>query len=131
MQRLFVQNQLIKDTVIELSKEDNHYMLNVLRKKQQDKIRVFNDQDGEWECEIIKIAHKKVFINVIALIKKYQKQDIYSILAFSMLKKKYNNIIIEKATELNVCKIYPIITERTITKNIHLNKVLRIAKIEK
>ena len=50
------------------------------------------------------------------------------ILAFSLLKRQNNHLVIQKATELNVKEIYPIITDRTIVKNTNLDKLALVAK---
>ena len=40
----------------------------------------------------------------------------------------FNSLIIQKATELNVREIYPLITDRTIVKNINIDKLNIVAK---
>ena len=57
--RLYVKQDLNKGSQIILSKEQAHYLRNVLRLSEGDNIALFNGRDGEWKTEIINIDKKK------------------------------------------------------------------------
>ena len=56
--RLYVKQDLNKGSQIILSKEQAHYLRNVLRLREGDNIALFNGRDGEWKTKIIDIDKK-------------------------------------------------------------------------
>ena len=56
--RLHQKNKLIIKQNIFLETKQSHYLLNVMRKKINDKILIFNQFDGEFLAEIILIKKK-------------------------------------------------------------------------
>ena len=125
--RLFIPDQISETETIQLQKADAHYLLNVMKVKNQEKIRIFNEHDGEW-VSIVNITSKNsAFLTPVNNIKKGGGTS-KVILAFSLLKRNNTSLVIQKATELNVREIFPIITERTIVRDAHIEKLHLIAK---
>ena len=60
--RLFVKQDLREGSQIILSKEQVHYLRNVLRLREGDNIALFNGRDGEWETKIVSIDKKNVHV---------------------------------------------------------------------
>ena len=85
----------------------------------------FNDS-GEWEAKIIEI--KKGIVNFIIVKKLKNSENNSEIwLAFTPIKLNYLNFMIQKATELGVTKFIPILSERTMVRDLNserLNKVI-------
>ena len=50
--RLYVELPLTAGATVLLSREQAHYVTNVMRLKQGDRLRLFNGRDGEWLCSI-------------------------------------------------------------------------------
>ncbi len=101
--------------------KDVHYLKNVLRLKEKNKIRVFNGLNGEWEAIILSRDCKKV--RCIKIRKKQtftEGPKIY----FSLIKSNNLRWLIEKATELGVKELNPMITERTNVRNFNHKKAL-------
>ena len=112
---------------ISLTKEDAHYLMNVMKVKSGDVIRAYNEHDGEWVCKIEVENKRNIFLIP------FEKTDNILckskvILAFALLKRQNNSLIVQKATELNVREIYPLITDRTIVKTINIDKLNIVAK---
>ena len=119
--RLFINKALLTDMKIELSSDEKHYIKNVLRLKQKDKVNVFNGKDGEWETIVEDSLAKKLIC--IKQIKK-QIKECGPTLYFSLIKNHNLRWMIEKVTELGVQKLVPIITDRTNNKNFNDKKAL-------
>ena len=57
--RLFVEQSLVAEELLTLAKDQFHYLRNVLRVHEGDRIGLFNGLDGEWETEITELGKKK------------------------------------------------------------------------
>ena len=124
--RLYVPNQLILRNTTELNIKQTHYLINVMRKKIHDTILVFNEINGEFLAEIKTYNKKLISVEVIKKNRKTEeKTDVWVL--FAPVKKTPTEYIIQKATELGASKIVPVITERTITKNLNLKRFQDIA----
>ncbi len=109
MQRYFA---IDKDLM--LSKEDIYHIKNVMRMKQGNQIEVVWLKQV-YLCKIDSIEDKKINISIIKLINKnYQKTNI--ILVVSLIKEQKFNLLLQKATELGVNTIVPVITDYSIIK---------------
>ena len=122
--RLFHPENIIENTTGLLSKEHTHYVVNVMRLKQGSNLNFFN-KEGEWLSEIIFIERDKVEIKFLNKIKEPLK--ILNIeLAICLVKKTPMEIILQKATELGVSKIIPIISDRTEVKDLNFDRANKI-----
>ena len=110
--RLYVDAAMSAGAALELSKEQAHYLSNVLRKAVGDSVRVFNGESGEWRAEISAISKRAATLSV-----KEQLREPHSCpditLCFAPIRKHRTAFIIEKATELGVRTLQPVITART------------------
>ncbi len=126
MIRLFVEGSLSEKKEIELSVFQAHYLRHVMRLKEGDEISCFNGDDGEWMGSIT-YRKKKVVLKVQKQIQK-QKNLPECILCPALIKKEAMDFIWQKATELGVTQIYPIIAERSVVKNFNQTHVLSVVK---
>lgn len=113
MIRLFVSDDLKADTKISVSEAQRHYLLNVMRCRMGENVSLFNGRDGEWLGEIFELNKKA---GTIALIRqtRLQKKEGTCILCPALIKKENFDWVLQKATELGVGEIWPIITDRTV-----------------
>ena len=106
---------------IEPSKEQVHYLSSVMRLCDGEKILVFNNTSGEFECKICIVSKKDIKLQVIEKIREISYvPDIW--LLFPPLKKDCTDFVVEKATELGVARIVPVITRYTITEKIKIQR---------
>ena len=123
--RLFYKENLSDNLNSNLDKSQSHYISKVMRIKEGESFSLFND-GGEWEAKINKI--KKGIVNFIIVKKLKNSENNSEIwLAFTPIKLNYLNFMIQKATELGVTKFIPILTERTVVRDLNserLNKVI-------
>ena len=123
--RLFYKENLSDNLNSNLDKSQSHYISKVMRIKEGESFSLFND-GGEWEAKINEI--KKGIVNFIIVKKLKNSENNSEIwLAFTPIKLNYLNFMIQKATELGVTKFIPILTERTMVRELNperLNKVI-------
>ncbi len=113
MQRYFVNN--IEKDIINITNSDVHHIRNVMRFKEGDKIEVCNE-GILYEAKIKNISKNSVKCEVVKEIKKETYKSAKITLVTSIIKEQNFDIILQKATEIGVFSIIPIITERTNTK---------------
>lgn len=113
MSRFFSHPNTIKQDVIELSPEEARHICKVMRLGAEDEITVF-DGSKEYLGVIEEASPKKVIIKILSS-RTYSLKDILNItLAIGLPKYKKMDLIIQKATELGVKKIIPLITQRGV-----------------
>lgn len=100
-----------------------HYLKNVLRKSQGDKIRVFNGRDGEWIASISAFSKKSGAAQLDERIKDQPLQVRKVHLFFSPIKKQRMDFLIEKAVELGVTDIYPVLMNRTENRKVNESRM--------
>ena len=124
--RLYFPGKLSLKSPIKLENKQVHYLINVMRKKIDDSILVFNSVNGEFLAKISEIYKNTIIIDIIKKVRDVKiENDIW--LLFAPVKKSPTEYIVQKATELGVSKIIPIITERTIIKKLNLKRMQDIA----
>jgi 16S rRNA (uracil1498-N3)-methyltransferase len=122
--RLFHPENITENTTSLLSKEHTHYIVNVMRLKRGSNINFFN-KEGEWLSEIVFLERDRVEVKFLNKIKESSITSNIE-LAICLVKKTPMEIILQKATELGVNRITPIISERTEVKELNLERAIKI-----
>jgi len=123
--RLYFSKELKANLLSNLSNEQSHYIKNVMRLKPGDIISLFNSTNGEWNVKIVNHNKENTEFKVDKLIKsKKLENDLW--LAFSPIKKNPLDMMIQKTTELGIQKFIPILSERTIVKEINTQRLKKI-----
>lgn len=124
MVRLYIDTHLDTGKLIALQEHQLHYVRNVLRLKIHDLIQLFNEQDGEWQG-MLEICTKSEAVVLIQQCLKAPIVEANITLLFSPLKQEAMHFLIEKATELGVSCLQPIISEFTQIHKINTEKMGR------
>ena len=122
--RLYYPESIVENSTSLLSKQHTHYIVNVMRLKRGSNINFFNKK-GEWLSEIVFLERDRVEIKFLNKIKDSPTASNIE-LAICLVKKAPMEIILQKATELGVSKITPIISERTEVKELNLDRAKKI-----
>ena len=122
--RLFYDKSLSINFSSKLDKSQSHYIYKVMRVGIGQTFSLFN-KNGEWEAKIENYKDQAVDFLVIKKIRSNENnKEIW--LAFAPIKLNYLNLMIQKATELGVTKLIPILTERTIVRKINSARINKI-----
>jgi len=122
--RLYHPENILENSTSLLSKEHTHYLVNVMRAKRGANVNFFN-KNGEWLSEIVFLEKDRVEVKFLSKIK--ENTNTHNIeLAICLVKKNAIEIILQKATELGIKKIIPIISERTEVKEINFERANKI-----
>ena len=122
--RLYYPNSIVENTTGLITKEHTHYIVNVLRLKRGSQINFFNT-NGEWKSEIVYLDKNRVEVKFLEKIKQPSNSSRIN-LAICLVKKNPMENILQKATELGVGKIIPIISERTEIKELNFDRAKKI-----
>ena len=122
--RLYFPDKIQSDLSPHLSKEQTHYLKDVMRLKIGDKLSVFNVL-GEWNAVIECYEKNGTKIKIMEKVRdKNNEKNIW--LAFSPIKQNPLNFVIQKGTELGVQRFIPILSERTIVREINIKRIKKI-----
>ena len=120
--RLYISEPIRADSTLTLTRSQSHYLINVMRMTSGDEFLVFNGIDGEWKGFITDANKKCTTVSVTEqTLPQTNELDIW--LLFAPIKKDRTDFIIEKATELGVSKIIPVITEHTQISRVNIERL--------
>jgi 16S rRNA (uracil1498-N3)-methyltransferase len=121
--RLYVTADLGEGMAISLSEPQSHYLVNVMRAKLGNRVRLFNGRHGEWIAGIETIAKRGVVLKAVAqTAPQVEVPDIW--LVFAPVKKTPADYLAQKATELGARRLQPVFTRRTIVTRINEERLL-------
>ncbi len=103
-------------------------LINVLRLKAGDSIIVADGKLNEAEAEIKKINKHAVILEIIKIYKNQNESARHAILYCGILKKENFELVVQKATEVGVKEIVPLITTRTVKLNLNMDRLKKILK---
>lgn len=121
--RLYCPQNLGKGILLNLPEDQSHYLRNVLRKTVGDGVRLFNEQNGEWVAHISTESKKSVTLTIAEQIRQAEINHSEIHLIFSPIKKDRNDMVIEKAVELGVTHLHPVLFARTIVRDIKAERI--------
>jgi len=126
--RIYLDKKLNLDLDLILEKEDAHYLTNVMRLREGDNVFLFNSKDGEFKGEIISSDKKNTKVKLISKIEKNINKARKYIFEFSLIKSSKLDYLIQKCTEVGVKSFSPIISEKSVAKNLNIQRIERIIK---
>jgi 16S rRNA (uracil1498-N3)-methyltransferase len=125
--RIYLDKKLNLGLDLVLEKEEAHYLKNVMRLREGDNVFLFNSKDGEFKGEIISSDKKNTKIKLIAKIENINKQGKISLI-FSLIKSSKLDYLIQKCTEVGVKNFFPVISQKSIAKNLNIERTKKIIK---
>ena len=124
--RLFVRGRLGEGARVELDAAQANYLGNVMRLGEGAELLTFDGQSGEWLARIAQAGKKRMTLSVERLTREPETvPDVW--LAFAPVKRNPTDWLVEKATELGVAKLIPVMTRRTIAERVKLERLQTIA----
>jgi 16S rRNA (uracil1498-N3)-methyltransferase len=126
--RLFVDAPLGEEAALTLDGAPANYLANVLRLTAGDRVKLFDDRTGEWLAVLTESGRKRVGLRLIQRLRERERvPDLW--LLFAPVKRGRIDWLVEKATELGVARLVPVLTRRTIVDRVNIDR-LRAHAIE-
>lgn len=121
--RLFVDADLAAGMSVGVSPSQAHYLTQVLRLHAGDNVALFNGRDGEWLAEIDGAGRGWCSLSVeIQSRRQVSEPDLW--LAFAPIKRARIDYIAQKATELGVSRMIPVMTRYTQVTRVNTDRLL-------
>ncbi len=111
--RLFVDISLSVGQEFVLAKDLSHYLLNVLRKRIGSSITLFNGKGGEYVANLVSITKKLAKLQIYEYKNIDRESPLKLTLVQAVSRPEHMDYTIQKAVELGVQNIVPVITERS------------------
>ena len=120
--RLYVDPPLSAGVAVGLDSGQANYLGNVLRLKEGGEVLLFDGVSGEWLARVVEVAKRRMILGVVDATRA-QEQVPDLTLAFAPIKKGRIEFLVEKAVELGVARLEPVITQRTIVDKLNLDRM--------
>jgi 16S rRNA (uracil1498-N3)-methyltransferase len=120
--RLYVESALGEGVRVVPGDGQTHYLLHVMRAKVGDRVSLFNGRDGEWLARIAEASKRGCVLECEHLTANQTGvPDLW--LVFAPIKKTPADYLTQKATELGVRALQPVITRRTIVTRVNVERI--------
>lgn len=116
MNKFFVPKINFHGDMVTIDGEDVKHIYKVLRLQEGDEISLNNCEGKEFIGEISEIDKKQVIVKIKETVNTYNESPVEFYLFQGLPKSGKMDLIVQKATELGVKEITPILTERVVVK---------------
>ncbi|MEN3747226.1 16S rRNA (uracil(1498)-N(3))-methyltransferase [Sphingomonas sp. HF-S3] len=126
--RLFVDQPLAQGMQVRIDGGQAHYLVSVMRMKAGDPVKLFDDRSGEWLATAAQISKRDLILDLVERLREREAvPDLW--LCAAPIKKGRIDWVAEKACELGVDRLVPVLTRRTVIDRLNLDR-LRTHMIE-
>ena len=123
--RLFVAETLAAGVPVRIEGNAAHYLARVMRAAPGDIVILCDDVTGEWAARVIDVGKRDVVLDVAERLRPREAvPDLW--LCPALLKKDRFDLVLEKATELGVALIQPLLTRRCVADKLNLDRARTI-----
>jgi len=121
-QRLFLDHPLEGGARVPCTPEQASYLRGVLRLGDGDEILVFNGRDGEWRAQIKEAGKRGADLVAAELVRPQAGgPDLHYL--FAPLKRARLDYMVQKATEMGVSRLVPVLTRHTVAERVNLERM--------
>lgn len=111
--RFFAPPTRLFDSRIILDAEESHHLARVLRLLPGATVFAFDGNGVEYECEVARVSKEATELNVLARLSNEVESTLSLTLAQALVKGDKFDWVVQKATELGVTRIVPLVTEHS------------------
>ena len=123
--RLFVAAPLAKGAAVTLEGNQAHYLAKVMRVDEGDVVILCDDASGEWAAQVVSVGKREVELAADEKLREREPVPDFW-LCPALLKKDRFDLVLEKATELGVRGIHPVVTRRCVADKLNLERAQAI-----
>lgn len=116
--RLFVPGPLAEGAEVALDGQQAHYLAKVMRVAAGDAVVLCDDRTGEWTARVAAVSKRDVVLVAEARTRPREEVPDFTLCA-ALLKKPHFDLALEKATELGVRRIQPLVTRRCVADRLN------------
>lgn len=116
--RLFVADPLHPGAPVTIEGPQAHYLSRVMRVGAGDAVVLCDDVTGEWAARVVEAGKRSVTLEAVDLLRQREAvPDVW--LCPALIKKDRFDQVLEKATELGVARIAPVVTRRCVADKLN------------
>ncbi|MDI1295363.1 MAG: 16S rRNA (uracil(1498)-N(3))-methyltransferase [bacterium] len=120
--RLHVETQLGEGVTVSVDGNPAHYLISVMRVKPDDIVLLFDGRSGEWAARVRDIRKRDLMLDCISQTRPPEiVPDFW--LCCAPIKKGRIDLIAEKACELGVARLQPVLTRRAVVDKLNLDRL--------
>jgi len=121
-ERLYVDADLKQGATVQLVETQAHYLLHVLRLPPGAALRVFNGREGEWRAELTDVRKRTCALDILEQVRPQTGGPDIRYL-FAPLKHARLDYMVQKAVELGVARLSPVLTRHTVPDRVNLDRM--------
>ncbi|MBU6266574.1 MAG: 16S rRNA (uracil(1498)-N(3))-methyltransferase [Sphingomonadales bacterium] len=119
--RLFVPGPLAEGASVALDGPQAHYLLRVMRTGEGAAVILCDDRTGEWLARVTFVGKRDLALTCETLLRPREAVPDFTLYA-ALLKKDRFDLVLEKACELGVARIQPVLTHRCVADKLNLER---------
>ncbi|MFN6936754.1 MAG: 16S rRNA (uracil(1498)-N(3))-methyltransferase [Tsuneonella sp.] len=119
--RLFLPHALAAGAPVTIEGNQAHYLSRVMRVEPGHTVILCDDETGEWAATVVSAGKREVILEPVELLRPREEVPDFW-LCPALLKKDRFDFVLEKATELGVASIRPLLTRRCVADKLNLER---------
>ena len=123
--RLFVETELASGATLSVEGNHAHYLGRVMRVAPGDAVVLCDNATGEWAARVAEVGKRSVTLELVEHLRPREEVPDFW-LCPALLKKDRFDLVLEKATELGVGSIRPVVTRRCVADKLNLDRAHQI-----
>jgi 16S rRNA (uracil1498-N3)-methyltransferase len=123
--RLFVAAPLAKGEAVAIEAKLAHYLAKVMRIAEGDVVILCDDMTGEWAAQVVSVGKREVVLEPVERLREREQGPDFWLCA-ALLKKDRFDLVLEKASELGVRRIQPVLARRCVADKLNLERARAI-----
>jgi 16S rRNA (uracil1498-N3)-methyltransferase len=120
--RIYLDGPLAAGNQVALDRDQANYLINVLRLKQGDAVLLFNGKDGEWQGTLAGTGKRSLAAAVSERLRE-QPEPLDLHFLFAPLKHARLDYLVQKAVEMGVSRLQPVMTKHTQVARLNLDRM--------
>ncbi len=126
LHRFYVTNPINTGTFDITDKELVHQWKSVFRYNVASQVILFDGSGPDYLCMITSLRNLGATVSVVEAIEEMEKPKVDLWLCLGLIKKDNFELVVQKATELGVTHIVPVLCERSEKKNLNMERIHKI-----
>ena len=123
--RLFLADELSAGLAVTIEGNAAHYLTRVMRVAEGDAVILCDDRTGEWAARVAATGKRAVELVAEQLLREREQVPDFTLCA-ALLKKDRFDMVLEKATELGVRRIQPVLTRRCVADKLNAERAMTV-----
>lgn len=119
--RLFTAPPLTRGEHRTIDGAQAHYLARVMRVGIGDAVILCDDETGEWAARVVSAGKREIAVEIVNRLRPREDVPDFT-LCPALLKKQRFDLVLEKATELGVANIRPVITRRCVVDALNMER---------